>query len=60
MFYNYKMSHTFVGRFKGDFFDQQDKARKIFLTSGTTLEVILVWIATTEMNGTMHSMLWMN
>ena len=44
MFYDYKMSHTFVGRFKGDFFEQQDKARKDFsnkwynLRSNTSLD----------------------
>ena len=44
MFYDYKMSHTFVGRFKGDFFEQQDKARRDFsnkwynLRSNTSLD----------------------
>tara|TARA_Y100000361_G_C10877050_1_gene197211 strand:- start:54 stop:296 length:243 start_codon:yes stop_codon:yes gene_type:complete len=44
MFYEYKMSHTFVGKFKGDFFEQQDKARKDFskkwynLRSNTSLD----------------------
>ena len=58
MFYDYKMSHTFVGRFKGDFFEQQDKARRDFsnkwynLRSNTSLDRFTI-----EMNGTMHSML---
>ena len=30
MFYEYKMNHKFLGRFKGDFFEQQDQARRDF------------------------------
>ncbi len=44
MFYEYKMSHTFVGTFKGDYFEQKDQARKDFskrwhnLRSNTSLD----------------------
>ena len=30
MFYEYKMNHKFVGRFKGGYFEQKDQARREF------------------------------